>query len=88
MTKDGVPNAEEHLPLPPPSKGEERSERGCYPFGRGNAELTAEYWQLTAQAIERRISREDQLYQSFFDRFDYGFRFGVYGQFVIDAVNM
>lgn len=42
---------------PPPSKGEEQSERGCYPFGRGNAELTAEYWQLTAQAIERRISR-------------------------------
>lgn len=73
---------------PPPSKGEEQSERGCYPFGRGNAELTAEYWQLTAQAIERRISRGDQLYQSFFNRFDDCFRFGAYCQFVIDTVNM
>ena|GEM_PF-2764260 len=81
MTKDGVPNAEEHPPFSPFKGGKSVVKRDVIPS-------KGEFAGLTAQAIERRISREDQLYQSFFDRFDYGFRFGVYGQFVIDAVNM
>ena len=76
------PNAEEHPPLPPPFKGGKSVAKGDVIPSKG------EFAGLTAQAIESRISRGERLYQSFFDRFDYGFRFGVYGQFVIDTVNM
>ena len=81
MTKDGVPNAEEHPPFSPFKGGKSVAKRDVIPS-------KGEFAGLTAQAIESRILRGERLYQSFFNRFDDGFRFGVYCQFVIDAVNM
>ena len=75
------PNAEGHPPSPPFKGGKSETKGDVIPS-------KGEFAGLTAQAIESRILRGERLYQSFFDRFDYGFRFGVYGQFVIDAVNM
>ena len=76
------PNAEEHPPPAPLQRGKGAAKRGDVIPSKG------EFAGLTAQAIESRILRGERLYQSFFNRFDDGFRFGVYGQFVIDAVNM
>lgn len=50
-------------------------------------------WRLNTVTADRSSYRKphlagERLYQSFFNRFDDGFRFGVYCQFVIDAVNM
>ena len=77
----GVPNAEEHPPFSPFKGGKSVAKRDVIPS-------KGEFAGLTAQAIESRILRGERLYQSFFNRFDDGFRFGVYCQFVIDAVNM